>query len=149
MGCTYQLNQVAEFTIKSNTHATKSTLKSVFNYLVDFKNFNKILPEDKVENFEFDSEGCSFTIKGITALKIKIIEKVPFQKIVYRSEGLAKFDFVLTANLIGETDSIGNCSIDLSGDMNPFIKTMAEKPLTQLVNTMALKLSELDIKPTS
>lgn len=140
---------MAEFTIKSNTHPTKSTLKSLFNYLIDFKNFNKILPEDKVENFEFNEEGCSFSIKGITALRIKIIDKTPFQKIVYRSEGLAKFDFVLTAYFTGEPDAVGNCNIDLSGDMNPFIKTMAEKPLTQLVNTMSLKLSELDLNTTS
>jgi hypothetical protein len=29
--------------------------------------------------------------------------------------------------------------------MNPFIKVMAEKPLNDLINVMALKLSELEI----
>ena len=44
-------------------------------------------------------------------------------------------------------DSItgGTCKVELSGDLNPIIKAMAEKPLTQLVNTMSLKLSELKI----
>ncbi len=137
---------MAEFTITSETRSTKSTLKSIFNYLIDFKNFSKILPEDKVENFEYDETGCSFSIKGVTPLKIRIIEKAPFQKIVYRSEGLAKFDFVLTASLAGDPDSIGTCTVDLKGDLNPFIKTLAEKPLSQLVNTMSAKLSELEIK---
>lgn len=101
------------------------------------------MPEDKVENFEFDQNGCSFNIRGVTPLKVKLKEKVPHSKVVFESEGLAKFNFILEANLIGTADASGNCQVQLHGDINPFIKVMAEKPLTQLVNTMALKLSQL------
>jgi hypothetical protein len=36
-------------------------------------------------------------------------------------------------------------NVELEGDMNPFIKAMAEKPLRELVNTMATKLAAVVI----
>ncbi len=133
------------FTLNSNTHTTQTTLKNLFEFLIDFKNFNAILPNDKIENFVFTDSQCSFNIKGITPLTVKLIEKTPFNYILFSSEGLAKFNFSLKVYFIGNENEIGQCKIDLLGDLNPFIKSMAEKALLNLVNTMALKLSELKL----
>jgi len=134
---------VAEFTIHSETHSTQSTLKRLFIFLSDFKNFKSVLPEDKVENFEFTSEQCTFSIKGVTPMTIKMQEKTEFSCIIFQTDGLAKFNFMLKANFVGEPEKLGECQIDLVGDLNPFIKTMVEKPLAALVNTMSLRLSQL------
>lgn len=136
---------MALFIITSETHPAASPNKNLYNYLTDFKNFRDLLPEDKVENFACDEEKCSFNIKGITPLTVRIAEKVPFSKIVFESEGLAKFNFRLQANFTGDAESAGSCNIELKGDINPFIKVMAEKPLTQLVNSMAEKLGKLKV----
>jgi hypothetical protein len=135
---------LAEFTIKSEVHQTVSSLKSLFEFLEDFKNFNSILPHDKVQNFQFSENECSFHIKGITPMTIKLLEKKPYEFILFTSEGLAKFNFKLKVFLIGNAREKGQCKLELMGDLNPFIKTMAEKPLTQLVNTMSIKLSQLE-----
>jgi hypothetical protein len=134
---------VAFFTIISDTNSTVSDLKSLYNYLIDFKNFASILPEDKVKDFHYSDSECSFTINGITAMTVKRTEQVPYDHILFSSEGLAKFNFSLKVFFMGEPDSTGQCKVELSGDLNPFIKTMAEKPLTGLINTMSKKLSEL------
>lgn len=135
---------MAEFTIISNIEPTKATIKQLFDFLSDFKNFKSILPEDKVENFEYTADSCSFTIRGITALTIKQVSKTPHSSVKFQTEGLAKFNFILEAKFIGEAEKPGQCCVELFADMNPFIKVMAEKPLTGLVNTMALKLSQLE-----
>ena len=44
---------MAEFTIVSDTNNTQSEIKTIFDFLSDFKNFAAILPDDKVENFEY------------------------------------------------------------------------------------------------
>jgi hypothetical protein len=137
---------LAEFTIISDTKPTKSTIKDLYDFLSDFKNFASILPEDKVENFQYAGDTCSFTIRGITSLTIKLISKTPHSSIKFQSEGLAKFNFILEAKFIGEAEKTGECQIELLADMNPFIKIMAEKPLKGLVETMTLKLSQLEVK---
>lgn len=136
---------MAEFTITSDIQPTKATLKQLYNFLSDFKNFKSILPEDKVDNFEYTSDSCSFTIRGITAMTIKQISKTPYTSVKFQSEGLAKFNFILEAKFIGEAEKTGQCQIELFADMNPFIKTMAEKPLKGLVDTMAVRLSHLEL----
>lgn len=136
---------MATFSIPSEKHSTVSSLKSLFEFLSDFKNFKSILPEDKVEDFKFETNQCSFTIKGVTALTVKLVERHPYSYILYTSEGLGKFNFNLKVFFDGEAGQTGICHVDLSGDMNPFILSMAQKPLQALVNTMSLKLSQLEL----
>lgn len=136
---------MAAFTINSETNNTLSSLKSLFDFLSDFKNFQSILPEDKVENFQFASDECSFNIKGITPMKIKKVDATPHEFILFSSEGLAKFNFSLKVFFIGEASQKGQCKVELTGDLNPFIKAMAEKSLAALTNTMSLKLAQLNL----
>ncbi|MBA2612223.1 MAG: hypothetical protein H0U95_09645 [Bacteroidetes bacterium] len=136
---------MSAFTIISETNSTQSTLKSLFDFLSDFKNFGSILPEDKVEDFKFTDTECSFNIKGITPMTIKKVEAKPHEFILFSSQGLAKFNFSLKVFFIGDSLQKGQCKIELMGDLNPFIKAMAEKPLTALTNSMSLKLSQLNL----
>jgi len=134
------------FSIHSEINSTQSNLISLFLFISDFKNFNSILPEDRIEDFKYSELECSFNIKGITSMKIKIIEKHAHDYILFASEGLANFNFNLKVFFIGEANQNGDCKIELYGDLNPFIKSMAEKSLIQLVNTMSLKLSQLKLE---
>lgn len=107
----------------------------------DFNNFKHLLPTDKIENFTCTTEQCSFGIKGLVPLTIKIKERVSPTRITYETLGLAKFVFTLHIHLLENQTT----NVQLEGDMNPFIKVMAEKPLNDLINTMALKMSELEV----
>lgn len=136
---------MGSFTITSETNNTVSSIKKLFEFIGDFKNFDSILPHDKIEDFKYTENECSFNIKGITPLTIKMVEKNPHEFIMFTSEGLSKFNFDLKV-LFNETPAgKGECKVELMGDLNPFIKSMAQKPLTNLVNTMSLKLSELQL----
>jgi len=93
---------VSAFTIISEINTTESSLKSLFDFLSDFKNFKTILPEDKVENFEYTDTECSFNIKGVTPMTIKKVEVKPHEFILFSSQGLAKFNFSLKVFFIGD-----------------------------------------------
>jgi len=136
---------LAELHISSERVTTLSTPGKLFQFLTNFENFKSILPEDKVENFEFTSEQCSFDIRGITKLTISIQEKTEATQIVYISKGLMKFDFTLDVQFYETPASAGEAIITMFADLNPFIKSMAEKPLRQLVESMANKLAKLQL----
>jgi len=136
---------MAHFSISSTQQKAKENNKALFNFLTDFSNFKSILPEDKTDGFSYDENSCSFNIKGITPMKVVLDEKTPFKKIKFNSQGLGKFNFNLDVFFNGEADEIGECKIELSGDMNPFIVSMAEKSLIALVNSMNQKLTDLKL----
>ena len=132
---------MAHFSILSETHSLQSSTDSVFDFMGDFNNFKHLLPDDKINNFECTSEQCSFGIKGLMPLTIKIKERLPASRITFETTGVAKFVFILHIHLLENQKT----NVELEGDMNPFIKAMAEKPLRELVNTMATKLSAVVI----
>ena len=78
-------------------------------------------------------------------MTISLKDKREYDFIMFVSDGLAKFNFSLKVNFIGEADQVGKCEVDLIGDLNPFIKSMVEKQLTGLVNTMSSRLSKLEL----
>jgi hypothetical protein len=131
---------VAAFTLHSEEHTTASSVPQVFLFLSDFKNFESILPEDRVSNFQYKGDACSFDIKGMTPLQIRLADKKENKYLLFATEGLARFNFNLKVIFSDTT-----CRVELSGDMNPIIKSMAEKPLSGLINTMSLRLSQLQI----
>ena len=130
---------MAHFSILSETHTTQSSTDSLYDLMGDFNSFKHLLPEDKIENFECTAEQCSFGIKGLMPLTIKIKERSPKSRITFETTGIAKFVFTLHIHLLLNQQA----NVELEGDMNIFIKAMAEKPLTELVNTMASKLAGL------
>jgi hypothetical protein len=132
---------LAHFSILSLTHTTQTETDRLFDYMGDFNNFKHLLPEDKINNFECTAEQCSFGIKGLMPLTIKIKERVSKSRITFETTGIAKFVFTLHIHLLNNQKT----NVELEGDMNPFIKTMAEKPLSELVNTMASKLAALTV----
>ena len=132
---------MAHFSILSEIHSVQSTTDSLFDFMSDFNNFKHLLPEDKITNFECTSEQCSFGIKGLMPLTIKIKERLPKSQITFETTGVAKFVFTLHIHLLENQKT----NIELEGDMNPFIKAMSEKPLRELVNTMATKLAAVVI----
>ncbi len=132
---------MAHFSILSLTHTTQTETDRLFDYMGDFNNFKHLLPEDKINNFECTAEQCSFGIKGLMPLTIKIKERVSKSRITFETTGIAKFVFTLHIHLLNNQKT----NVELEGDMNPFIKTMAEKPLSELVNTMASKLAALSV----
>jgi hypothetical protein len=136
---------LAAFSLPGAARDTRSTLKQLYTFLGDFRNFAAILPEDKVENFRHSGEQCSFTIRGITPMTVKLAEKQPYEKLVFTSEGLGKFNFRLTVQFSGDPDAKGSCSVTMDGDLNPFILSMAKKPLQSLVDTMGERLAGLEV----
>ena len=102
----------------------------------------KVYPKTFENVFTSDK---AFSRCKIEEIKIRGFESTS-DYILFASEGLANFNFNLKVFFIGEANQNGECKIELYGDLNPFIKSMAEKSLIQLVNTMSLKLSQLKLE---
>ncbi len=136
---------MALFSIPSNELQTVTESKKLFEFLTDFKNFGSILPEDKVEGFTFDNNSCSFSIKGITPMKIVLSNKIPYKEIYFTSDGLGKFNFNLRVNFEENLNNTATSKVVLGGELNPFILKMAESALKSLVDSMNTKLSQLQL----
>jgi hypothetical protein len=113
--------------------------QKVFDFLGDFDNFSSLLPE-QVINWQSTGDACSFEVKGLATLGLRITSKTPFSRISMIGEGKLPFGFTLDTYISEE--GINQCQVQLviDADMNPFIAMMAEKPLQNFVDMLLPRL---------
>jgi carbon monoxide dehydrogenase subunit G len=140
-GLPTNLITLAKLNLSSGTRETTSSIEKVYAFLCDFNNFKHLLPADKIDNFTCSSDKCSFDIRGITSISIAITDQELNRRIVYSSDGLAKFNFNLLVDFQGEPKDKGTVEVTMDATLNPFIKSFAEKPLGTLVNTIADRIA--------
>ena len=107
--------------IESEELVIKKASAEIFTDLSDFNNFEKIMPE-QVVNWTSSSDACTFTIKNMASLGMRIKEKTPNSKIVIERDGKAPFDFVLYIDIADAGEGMSNLKLAFDADLNPFLK---------------------------
>ena len=127
---------------KSSQITVQKSQAEVFNFLSDYNNFGKLMPE-QVTNWNSTQDECSFTIQGMASLQMKIIERRASDLISMESYGKTpiKFTLYVTLEAISETSCTALVSID--ADINPMLKMMLDKPLSNLVEKLATKIPQV------
>lgn len=127
--------------IESNTEIINCKAEKIYNFLGNFDNFHSLLPE-QVINWQSTGDSCSFEIKGLATLGLRITERVPFAKIKMLGEGKIPFGFTLEALMTEKADEQCEAQFVMDADMNPFIAMMAEKPLKNFVDMLVPRLKQ-------
>lgn len=114
--------------------------EEVYSFLSDMNNLQKLMPE-QVINWTSDIDTCQFTIKGMADLGMKIMQRNPHSLISIASHGKSPFPFTLDVQIEpqGETSQT---RMVFNGDVNPFLKMMVEKPLTNFFTMLQDGLSK-------
>ncbi len=127
-------------TLESNTVAVNAPAEKVYNFLSDFRNFSELMPP-QIEDWKATSEDCSFTIKGMTQLGMKYKKKTPHSLIEVERNGRVPVDFTLRCFIEGQQRS--EVKFEFEAELNPMMKMLAERPLTNFLNLLTGKLQEL------
>jgi carbon monoxide dehydrogenase subunit G len=129
--------------LQSDKAEVKRSPSEVFSFLSDFNNFEKLMPEQVVD-WKSNSQSCSFTIKGMATLGMAIESTIPEREIRIRKDGKAPFDFFLTCK-IEPSATAGHSLLQLvfDADLNPMLKMIAERPLTNFLNMLVKKFQEI------
>ena len=127
--------------LESNIVTVNKSSKEVFGFLSVFNNYKRLMP-DQVTDWESTADRCSFTIKGMGTLGMKIKERNPDTSVVIEKDGKAPFDFTLSCNIAGKENQ-SDVQLFFDADLNPMMKMMASKPLTNFLNILAEKLKEI------
>jgi hypothetical protein len=128
--------------IDSDVVQIDNSAANVFAYLSNFNNFQKLMPE-QVTNWQSTAEECTFTINGMATIGMKIIEKNPNSKIKISSNGKVPFDFNLFVLLTEKDANACSGQLVFESELNPMLKMMVVKPLTNFFNMLAQKMKEI------
>jgi carbon monoxide dehydrogenase subunit G len=128
--------------IESDKAPVNKTPQEIFQFLSNFNNFQKLMPE-QVTDWKSNDDECSFTIAGMASLGMKIEEKKPNEYIRVIRHGKAPFDFTLECYMQEKENASTEVQLAFNADLNPVMKMMAVKPLTNFLNLLLNKLKDL------
>lgn len=119
----------------------------VFDHVSNFSNFS-LMANDKIENFKATEDRCSFTIKGMGNFGLKIIGRIPYEKITVASDPEVQssmpLNFILNLNF--EKTEAYKCNVtavielDVPQIMAMMIKKQLEKAADTLVETLKQRM---------
>lgn len=130
---------------KSNEVSIAKSNEFIYNFLSDFRNFEKLMPE-QVTNWSSDGDKCSFTIQNMATLGMKFRSKNPSQLIDIESDGNSPFPFALLCNINASDENSCLVMLQLNAELSPMMMMMASRPLGNFVNILAEKLKEVSEK---
>jgi len=128
--------------IESEVKTINKPDEVLFNFLSDFKNFDKLMPE-KVVNWQSTTDTCNFTISGLASMGMEIIEKVPNSLIKIKESGKAPFSFELIINLEKTDIDKTKVKFTIIAELNPMLSMMVTNPLKNFLDILVNKLAEI------
>ena len=118
----------------------------VYNKLADLSNLEAIkdrLPEDKVKDISFDTDTLSFSVAPVGQLTLKIIDREPDKCIKFETVN-SPLPFNMWIQIAPVAVEECKLKITIGMELNPFMKTMVQKPLQEWLEKMADMLSMIN-----
>ncbi len=132
-------------TIETNHQTINTSQEEVYNFLMDMNNFEQLLPQDKISNWEATNEICTMKIKNMGALGLKRVASTANSLIYIDSYGKTPFKFTLNLFLEEKENNCCEAHLVFDGDINPFMKMMVEKPLTEFFEGLVKRLAKIHL----
>ena len=115
----------------------------VFDKLADPNNLEVIkdrIPKDKVQDISFDSDSLSFNVAPVGTIKLQVVEREPYKCIKFETV-VSPLPFNLWIQLVAVSERECKLKVTIGMDLNPFMKTMVQKPLKEGLEKMVEMLS--------
>lgn len=117
----------------------------IFNVLSDLSNLEKIkdrIPQDKVQEFEFDRDSCSVSVAPVGKITFQIVEREPNKTIKFSTTN-SPVPLLLWIQLKQVEENDTHMKLTVRAELNPFIKTMVSKPLQEAIDKISTILAAL------
>ncbi|MDR0575473.1 MAG: SRPBCC family protein [Tannerella sp.] len=117
----------------------------VYTMLSDMSNLERIkdrIPQDKIKDFTFDTDTCSFTVDPVGSVMFQIVEREPNKTIKFSTANSpVPLQMWIQLKQVAENDT--KMKMTVRADLNPFIKQMVLKPLQEAVDKISEVIARL------
>ena len=117
----------------------------IFEKLADLNNLESIkdrIPKDKVQEISFDRDSLSFTVSPVGNINLQIIDSEP-QKCIKFETVASPLPFNLWIQLVPVSERESKLKVTIGMELNPFMKTMVQKPLKEGLEKMVEMLATI------
>ena len=113
--------------------------QAVYDNISDLRNLEKVrdrVPEDKIKDFSFDEDTVTLNVQPVGELKLRICEREE-PKCVKFETVQSPVPFNVWIQILPVDEQNSKMKVTVKAELNPFIKSMVEKPLQEAVEKIA------------
>ncbi len=129
----------SESKFESSVKQIPYSQQAVYNNISDLRNLEKVkdrIPEDKINDFTFDEDTVGLNVQPVGELKLRICEREE-PKCVKFETVQSPVPFNVWIQILPVDEQNSKMKVTVKADLNPFIKSMVEKPLQEAVEKIA------------
>lgn len=115
--------------------------EEVFKFLVNMNNYKELFPQDKIKNWSSTDDTCFCDVKNMGKIGLKRVASTP-NSLIYLDSEKAPFKFTLNLYITKKDNNSCDVNIEFDGEINPFMKMIVEKPLTEFFNKLVFNLTQ-------
>ena len=113
--------------------------EAVYRNISDLSNLEKVrdrIPEDKINDFSFDEDTVTLNVQPVGELKLRICDREEPKCVKFETvQSPVPFNVWIQVLPVDEQNS--KMKVTVKAELNPFIKSMVEKPLQEAVEKIA------------
>lgn len=128
--------------IESPKQTVDKSSEEVFNFLIDIKNFETLMPDNIVKFEVLTEDKFVFALKGMPEIILKLKEKTPFSQVVLGAAS-DKLPFTLTADITALSDTSSEVALQFEGEFNAMMAMMIKSPITNFMGTLSKNMSKI------
>lgn len=117
----------------------------IYVMLSDLSNLERIkdrIPQDKIKDFEFDSDSCSFSVSPVGKITFQIVDREPCKTIKFQTTNSPVPLFLwIQLKQVQEMDT--RMRLTVRAELNSFLKPMVSKPLQDALDKISTVLASL------
>ncbi|MDC6366039.1 MULTISPECIES: SRPBCC family protein [Flavobacteriaceae] len=116
--------------------------KEVFEFLIDIKNFETLMP-DNIDKFEvLDEKTFKFALKGMPEIVLRLKEQYPNEKVVLGAAS-DKLPFTLTGEITSLGENESEVGLSFEGEFNAMMAMMIKSPITNFMETLSANMDKI------
>ena len=129
----------SESKFESSVKQIPYSQQAVYDNISDLRNLEKVrdrVPEDKVSDFTFDEDTVGLNVQPVGELKLRICDREEPKCVKFETvQSPVPFNVWIQVLPVDEQNS--KMKVTVKAELNPFIKSMVEKPLQEAVEKIA------------
>ena len=113
--------------------------QAVYRNISDLTNLEKVrdrVPEDKIQGFSFDQDTVTMSIAPVGEIKFRICDREEPKCIKFETVK-SPVPFNVWVQILPVDENSSKMKVTVKAELNPFIKSMVEKPLQEGVEKIA------------
>ena len=120
-------------------------VEDVYRNISDLSNLERVrdrVPQDKLQDFEFDSDSVQVSVAPVGTIKMRIIEREENKCVKFETEQ-SPIHFNLWIQVLPVTESTSKMKVTVKADIPFMLKGMVSGPLQDGVEKIADALSQI------